>query len=393
VKVAYVSFAPFISGAERSLQVMIESAPSVGIEPLLLCPPGATLIPWCEANGIRYVAVPLPDRDKRHPFRWFSSVVRVARVLRRERVDVVHSNQVWCMATAGAAARLLRIPRVCHMRDEVGVEGTRWWCKSGVEAVICISRHIEGLVSPAWSNSRRVPRIRTLINPVVLTMLDSLSLTVDENEREDEARARFGLTPGTVAFGFVGQIVAVKGVLELIHACRELANDPRWHLLIAGRDPHEGGEYEIECRRRVREWGLGDRVTFVGFLDDPTSFYTAIDAAVVPSLEEPLGRIPLEAAVRRRPAIAFATGGLTETITHGVTGWLVPAGNILALRAALRRALDDPAQLGEMGVRAHDAVVRKCAPGRYMQELATLYRDLLAARNGSRRSPPLAQNA
>lgn len=377
MKVAYVSLAPFISGAERSLQVMMQSAPEAGIEPLLLCPPETKLIPWCQANGVPYVEVPLVDRDKRHPFRWMSSVAQVAAALRRERVDLVHSNQVWCQAAVGAAARLLGIPRVCHMRDEVGVEGIRWWCKSGVEAVICISNHIEHLVEPAWSESRHAPHIRTLHNPVVLTMVDSVSSVADATVRHTDARNRLGVQHVPVVFGFVGQIIAVKGVLQLLEACRGLMNDFRWHLLIAGRDPHPGQPYETICRQRVQEWGLSDRVTFTGFLDDMSTFYGAIDAAIVPSLEEPLGRIPLEAGAYGRPSIAFATGGLKETIEHDVTGWLIPTGDVQALRNQLGAVLDDPRRLSIAGKQARERVVTACAPQRYMQELAGLYRELL----------------
>src|SRR5262249_16197194 len=158
MKVAYVTFAPFISGAERSLQLMLLAAPSVGIEPIVLCPPGASILPWCEAHDIRVAITTLADRDRWHPFRWMRSVANVARILRREGVDVVDSKRVWCMGAAGMAARLLGIPRVCHMRDEVGVEGIRWWCKAGVEAVICISRHIERQVTPAWETESYEPR-------------------------------------------------------------------------------------------------------------------------------------------------------------------------------------------------------------------------------------------
>ena len=387
MKVAYLSFAPFISGAERSLQVMIRSAPSAGIEPLLLCPPTAKLIPWCEANGVRYVTVPLADRDKRHPFRWFNSVARVAHVLHRERVDIVHSNQVWCFAAASTAASLLGIPRVCHMRDEVGVEGIQWWCKSGVEAVICISEHVSRLVQPAWASARRAPRFRTLINPVMLTMVDSVSsVTVEDVTARYEARRLFGLRDDTIVFGFVGQVVAVKGVLELIEACHGLAGDSRWHLLIAGHDPHSGRPYELACRRRVEELGLTDRITFVGFLNQMGDFYNAIDAGVVPSLQEPLGRIPLEAAAYGRPSIAFATDGLKETIAHGVTGWLVPKGNVPALREALSLAIESPDALQAAGAEARQRVRAGCDPDRYMVELAHLYQELLTYRySGGRR--------
>lgn len=378
MKVAYVSFAPFISGAERSLQIMLQWAPKTGIDPIVVCPPGSKMIPWCETHHVRYFAVPLPDRDKWHPVRWFSSVIRLARLLRRERVDIVHSNQVWSFAAISAAASLVGIPRVCHMRDEVSPAATRWWCKSGVEAVICISAHVEQLVAPAWQRDRHPPLLRTAINPVVppAEAIDG-SASADRCRR---VRHFFQVPDDAVLFGFIGQIVSVKGVRELLKAASALPRSRRWHLLIAGRDPHPGQPYEAECRRDVERLGLVGRVSFAGYLERVSDFYEAIDATVVPSLQEPLGRIPLEAATFGKPSIAFATGGLPETIVHGVTGWLVPTGNVDGLRHALASVLDDTEAAGRAGAHAREHVLQHCAPDRYMGELADLYRTLLESR-------------
>ena len=384
MRVAYVAFAPFVSGAERSLQIMLLSAPNAGIDPIVLCPPGSKIIPWCRENNVRYVTAPLPDRDKWHAIRWFSSVYRVARILRRERIDLVHSNQVWSMATAGAAARLVGIPRVCHMRDEVATSGTLWWCKSGVEAVVCISHHIERQVAPAWASKRRRPRIQTLLNPVVVTAVDPIMSAniAPDTHTQREARARLGLNESAIVFGFIGQIVAVKGVLELLGAVAQIT-DPRWHLVIAGRDPHPGAPYEAECRLWVDRLGLKNRVTFLGFLENTRDFYESIDVAVVPSLEEPLGRIPLETASYGKPTIAFATGGLPETIVDGKTGWLVPTGDVNGLRTALAATLADPEILQTAGKAARTYVVEHCSPDGYMRQLATLYKELLTAKRAS----------
>ena len=384
MRVAYVTFAPFVSGAERSLQVMLQEAPSVGIDPMVLCPPGSQLIPWCEENNIRYHAVPLPDRDKWHAIRWFSSVLRVARILRDEHVEVVHSNQVWSFATVGAAARLLGIPRLCHMRDEVGVEGTRWWCKSGVEGVICISQHIERIVASAWAREKRRPRIQTLLNPVMVTAVDPVSSPPDlfsgPNRRKTDRPHRFGVGEHDIVFGFIGQIIAVKGVLELLEAAAGLPRALKWNLLIAGRDPHPGRPYEQRCRQRVEELGLTDRVIFLGFIENVREFFNSIDVAVVPSLEEPLGRIPLEAASYGRASIAFATGGLPETIVDGVTGWLVPTGDVDGLRDAMIRVLACPEKAEQMGADARRRVLTECDPNTYMRQVSALYRELIAAK-------------
>ena len=156
MRVAYISLAPFISGAERSLQTTLRVLPEVGVEPVVVCPPASKMIPWCEANHVSYVTCSLTHRDKWHPFRWWRCLRQMRTILREQRIDLIHSNQVWSYPAAGAAGQSLGLPRVCHMRDEVSAEAVHWCCAAGVEAVLCISQHIERLMRAIWSNGRRV---------------------------------------------------------------------------------------------------------------------------------------------------------------------------------------------------------------------------------------------
>src|SRR5262245_60663338 len=142
MRIAFVASAPFISGAERSLQTTVEALMDLGVEALMAGPESSKLARWSTERGIPFHATPLALRDKWHALKWWSSVSAMRSVLARERVDIVHSNQIWSFPTPGMAARELGLPRVCHMRDEVGPEAVRWYLKPGVEGIVCISRHI-----------------------------------------------------------------------------------------------------------------------------------------------------------------------------------------------------------------------------------------------------------
>jgi glycosyltransferase involved in cell wall biosynthesis len=131
--------------------------------------------------------------------------------------------------------------------------------------------------------------------------------------------------------------------------------------------------------------GLSERVKFLGFLTDIRPFYQAIDLAVVPSLIEPLGRIPLEAASYEKPCVAFAAGGLPETIQHGETGWLVPVGDVAQLRETLRNFLDSPSP--KMGYAARKWVEKISEPRRYVENLTDIYAYLTSSDHPSSGHP------
>jgi glycosyltransferase involved in cell wall biosynthesis len=283
---------------------------------------------------------------------------------------------MWSYPPAGAAAGRLGLPRVCHLRDEATPEALRWIGKSGMEAVVCISQHIAKQAQAAWPNAQPGPAIKTILNPVVLPNL----VTAPGKRAAGPVRRALGLGTGTVVFGFIGQLVPIKGVVELLEALAGLRDRAKWQLVVAGRDPRPGAPYEQLCRQRAEQLGLGARVRFLGFQDDVATFFEAIDVAVVPSLEEPLGRVPLEAGAHGRPSIAFATGGLPETIRHGATGWLVPHGDVSALRDALARFIEEPDDC--MGLEARRWVEAVADPRRYVEQLAELYRGLLGHPDG-----------
>jgi L-malate glycosyltransferase len=381
MRVAYTVLSPFISGAERSLQTMLQFLPEEGVEPVVICPPDSDIIPWCRSNRLPFDTCTFAYRDKWHPVNWWSSVRQMQSLLQRHNIDVVHSNQLWSYPVTGAAARSLRLPRVCHIRDEVAAEGLKWWLAPGVEVLLSISRYIEKQICAAWPPDWERPLIGTLMNPIVLpdpTTLPELPTRQERKQVQLSARRHLGIAEDTVVLGFIGQIVPVKGVCQLLEALAGLVQHANWKLLIAGRDPHPGAPHEIVCHQQVRQLGLSERVKFLGFLTDVRPFYQAVDLAVVPSLIEPMGRIPLEAASYAKPCVAFAAGGLPETIQHGKTGWLVPVGDVAQLRETLRNFLDSPSP--DMGCTARRWVETISEPRRYAKNLADIYAYLISSK-------------
>lgn len=142
--------------------------------------------------------------------------------------------------------------------------------------------------------------------------------------------------PARGVVGYAGRLAAHKGVEVLLDA---IAGAPELSLRLAGAGPLEG-----PLRARVAGLGLGDRVTFVGSLDQDAlpDFYRSIDVLAVPSLPtagwlEQFGRVAVEAMACGTPVVASDSGALPEVVAGA--GLLVPPGDPDALRAALRAAL------------------------------------------------------
>jgi len=153
------------------------------------------------------------------------------------------------------------------------------------------------------------------------------------------------LTPSPRTVLFVGRLVRPKGWELLVEALA--ASRGAWQLVIAG----EGPDAEA-LRQCVRRLGVSARVRLEGFREGASlsACYAAADLVVVPSLwPEPFGMVGVEAMAHGKPVVAFDVGGISEWLSHGETGLLVPPGELTGLTAAIEDLLASPERRREMG--------------------------------------------
>ena len=172
-----------------------------------------------------------------------------------------------------------------------------------------------------------------------------------------EARRRLGLDDRPVLL-WVGRIAPIKGLdtlLDTVARLREAGRDMRL-LVVGGEADEPTNGHETSLRRRIAALGLGEPVRFVG--PQPQSvlplYYAAADVTVLPSYYESFGMVALEAMACGSPVIASRVGGLVTTVRDGVTGFLVPDGDVEALAERIETLVGDPElrwRLGREGVR------------------------------------------
>lgn len=150
-----------------------------------------------------------------------------------------------------------------------------------------------------------------------------------------------------VVFGFAGRLVKIKGLDYLLQAVIQVQNmGLDFRLFIAGQ-----GNQETMLKQKVMDNGLGERVKFLGHIDDVSTFYDQIDVLVLPSLSEGLPLVVLEAMANHLPVIATDVGGTGEVISDMQDGWLVPAKDSKSFGRAMSEIILDPRLLrfGDVG--------------------------------------------
>lgn len=150
-------------------------------------------------------------------------------------------------------------------------------------------------------------------------------------------------------FAWAGRLVPSKGVDHILEALSLLEGERPHEVRIAGDGPELEG-----LAARVETLGLGDRVRFLGWVEDVRAVWTASHAAVFASHQEAFSYAVLEAMACARPVIVTAGTGCEELVRGGA-GLVVPAGDVPALAAAMRAILREPARAAAIGRRAKDA--------------------------------------
>ena len=201
----------------------------------------------------------------------------------------------------------------------------------------------------------------------------------------ETARKRLGLDAEHVLL-FVGRLTPIKGLETLLRALAVLRSDglakTRLTLLVVGgaKGDEAGSEH---LRGLANDLGVGAWVDFRGPQpqDVLPDYYAAADVCLMPSRYESFGMVALEAMASGVPVIASRAGGLAVTVQEGVTGRLVPEGDVPALARAVAGLLGDEPGRRALGARGVDWARRFAWPA-VGRSVAGLYGELLPTRDG-----------
>lgn len=188
------------------------------------------------------------------------------------------------------------------------------------------------------------------------------------------ARRQLKVPEGDVAVLQIGALVPEKGV-EL--SIRAISVIPGTHLVVVG-----DGE-DLPRLQALADQLAPDRVTFAGPLDDPLAAYSASDLVVLPSLTEGMPATLIEAGLCGLPAIASSVGSIGDVVRDGVTGALVPPGELPPLVHALSRLREDAELRSMLG----SAAIEHCRTSFGIEHVASSWVDVLEGTIGARIGP------
>jgi glycosyltransferase involved in cell wall biosynthesis len=275
---------------------------------------------------------------------------RLARLIRRRRVDAVLTSSS-VLASPVLAARLARVPVVVHVRDVPASRLAPLVFKLEArlaQTVIVISNGQK----PYFSNARA----RIVLIP------DGIALP-GPGDAASAPRTGFG---DPLRLCVVGGIDPRKGQDVAVEALAFLRNegvDATLELVGRTIDPM----FAADVRTRAEELSLGERVRFVGELDDVRPHLRDVDVVIAPSRGEWTPLSLMEAMALEKPVVAASVGGVPDVVTDGRTGILVPPDDPRRLADAIREIIEDPTGAAAMAQCARASIEARFAIGRTLE--------------------------
>jgi glycosyltransferase involved in cell wall biosynthesis len=346
-----------VGGSEGSMEYVAEE---LGIEPLYIPELQREISPFADAVAAR----------------------RLLDVIRRVRPDVLHTHT----AKAGAVGRIAALmagsarPKVVvhtfhgHvLRGYFGPAKTAAFLQlerglaRASDAVVAVSPEVrDDLVELGVAPREKIAVIR-------LGLDLTTRLAAPEGARQS-VRCETGVPPDAFVVAWLGRMTEIKRADDLLRAfARLLPTVPDGYLLVVGDGP-----LRAELEALAAELGIAASCRFIGFRSDVGAIYAASDTVVLTSANEGTPVSVIEAQAAGLPVVSTDVGGVRDIVADGLSGFVVPPGDVDAIAERLARLARDPALRAEMGRVGRERTGERYSVPRLVRDVDLLYRELLA---------------
>jgi glycosyltransferase involved in cell wall biosynthesis len=369
-RILYIAYTAAIGGGEVSLLHLVKRLDRRLFFPVVAVPSQGPLVDKLRAMGIRVKITSLMEFSRYRVLSFLIATVALARLIKEEKIDLVHVNSIKNGEQGLFAARLAGTPCIWHVRNFVtftGASKVRIIACKRLKKMIAISEAVKSdLIAKLGITAEKVVRIYNGVD--VREYHPRISGEGFRNELNASSLKLIGM---------VGRISPEKGHEVFLHAGKEvLKRYPSVRLIIVGESRIGTIGYDGTLLNLVNDLGIQNKVIFTGFRNDIPEVMAALDLVVVPSVAEPFGRVIIEAMAMQKPVIATNSGGAPEILSEG-GGMLVEPGNVEQLRQAISKVLEDEQLASIMGKEGRKIVIERFGIDKNVSQIEKLYRTLL----------------
>ena len=328
-----------------------------------------------KGNGLRVITIPSLVR-RIDPVRDVKALWSLWRLMIREKPTIVHTHTSKAGILGRLAARLTGVPFIVHTTHGHVFYGhfnpavsrlfllmVTFFASFTAKMIALTEGERNDFINYAVC---KPDKLATIHSGVEIDRF--LNARVNRNQK----KITLGLNPNRRVVGTVGWLLPIKGPGYLLKAM-----DHVWRrcnaveLVFVGK-----GQLEQDLKNEALRMGISEKVKFLGWRDDIHEIIPIFDVFVLPSLNEGMGRVLVEAMASGRPVVASRTGGIPDLVIHDQTGLLVSPADELGLADAIYNILKDPEKAKVMGQKGK-ARSKRFSVESMVAKLETLYTDLI----------------
>ncbi|MBW2105160.1 MAG: glycosyltransferase family 4 protein [Deltaproteobacteria bacterium] len=332
-----------------------------------------------ERCGIRTLTISELVR-KIHPLYDLKAFVSLVKIFLKENPHIVHTHTSKAGILGRWAAFFARVPIIVHTPHGHVFWGyfSRW--KTLVFVLLeRLTAHItDKIITLTEQEKRDHLRYNIASEDKFLHVHSGVDLNKFFNVSVDpsEMKRNLGIPDNAFVVGTAGRLTPVKGHRYLIKAAKEIvAIKPDIKFLFLGE-----GELQEELEKMASELNIRENIVFLGWRPDVAEVMSMFDIFALPSLNEGMGRVLVEAMALAKPIVASNIGGIPNLIMQGKNGLLVPVADAKALASGIEFLMTNPKKRGEMGS-AGKKIAADYSVDSMMQKIDQLYLELLKKKN------------
>jgi glycosyltransferase involved in cell wall biosynthesis len=322
-----------VGGGEHSFVDLILNLPEK-FKPVIIAPTRGNLTEKFKAGGLETLTIPMPSLK---PW-YFGNILRGLKLhyqyCRRHNISLIYANGSRAAFYGGIVGRLLRIPVVWHCRV-----AERDFYFDPILKFLCTRIVANSGATAKRFGSQDRSKIQVIYNGLDLNWLQD----------ETVHRATLAGDDWKVLL-VVGRVSKWKRHDLAFSAFEAVARfDPKVHLICLGAKDQGEQKWWDKIQKQTRNSTVSERVHWIGQVDDVRPWLKSASVLILPSENEPFGRVLVEAMALGVPVVATRSGGVPEIVREGREGFLVVAGKADEIASAVKKILNDESTRDRIG--------------------------------------------
>lgn len=300
----------------------------------------------------------------------FHSAYRLAKILRKRRVDILHSHLFYSSLFASPIGWLCQVPVILET-PHLSERWRRGWFKSRFIVDRVVGRLVDYYVAVSEANARYLSAEKGLPGKKIVIIRNGCDLArfVPSGHSSCRLKGKLGFHEDDPVLLITARLEPQKGHRVLFQAMQTVRLEfPQVRLICIGE-----GALRSELQSQIRDLGLEDCVCLLGYRSNVADWLALANLTVLPSLWEGLPLAAIESLASERPVVATAVDGTPEVVINGKTGLTVPPGDSGALAGAICRLLRDPELREGMGKEGRSWVAQNFSQDEQIRQTQELY--------------------